>query len=131
MMTNMCHMILCLSVVNICPVFLCINEKCIYGFQIVIDEAQQRLSFQSLGVCWFYSGHWFRSTSSLSCRAMVLMWLWVSLSLFLLLFFFIFVYWCFFRFVSWKWRWVMTLFRLCDFVWKSWIWFSELNKWIL
>ena len=46
----MCHMFLCLSVVNICPVFLFINEKYIYGFQIVVDEAPQRLSFQSLGV---------------------------------------------------------------------------------
>jgi len=46
-----------------------------------------RLSFQSLSVCWFYCGHWFRSTSSLSCRAMVLMWLWVSLTLVFAFFF--------------------------------------------
>jgi len=39
------HVFLCLLVI------LCINEKYIYGFQIVVDEAPQRLRFQSLGVC--------------------------------------------------------------------------------
>ena len=77
---------LSLSVVNICPVYLCINEKYIYGFQIVVEEAQQWLSFQSLGMCWFYCGHWFRSTSLLSCRAMVLTRLWV-ISVWFLFFF--------------------------------------------
>jgi len=28
-----------------------------------------------------------------------------------------------FCFVLWRWRWVVALFRLCDLVWKSWIWF--------
>ena len=51
MMINMCHMFLCLSMVNICPVFLIINEKYIYRFQIVVEETQQRLSFRSLGMC--------------------------------------------------------------------------------
>ena len=87
---------LCLSVVNICPVFLCINEKYIYGCQIVVDEVPQRMSFQSRGVCWFYCGHWFRST--LSCRALVLKRLWVSLDLVFAMFFFIFVYWHLFSF---------------------------------
>jgi len=78
MMTNMHHLFfMFISDKCICPVFLCINEKHIYGFQIVVDEAPQRLSFQSFGVRWFYSCHWFRSTSSLSCRALVLTRLWV------------------------------------------------------
>jgi len=98
-MTNMCHMFLCLSMVNICPVFLCINKKYIYWFQIVVDKAPQQLSFQSLVVSWFYCGRWFRSTSSLSCRAMMLTRLWVSLGLVFASFFsFLFIGVCFLLF---------------------------------
>jgi len=32
-------------------VFLCINEKYIYVFQIFFDEAPPRMSFHSFGVC--------------------------------------------------------------------------------
>jgi len=111
--------------INISLVFLCINEKNIYGFQIVINEALQWLSFQILGVCWFYCGHWFRSTSSL----FVELWCWRDYELvsiwFLLCFFFHF---CLLAFVFVLFHGgeygVVTLFRLCDFVWKSWIWFS-------
>ena len=97
----------CLLVINICLVLLCINEKNIYGFQIVLDEAPQWLSFQSLGECWFYCGHWFRSTSSLSCRALVLTWICFFSSSFL------FIGVCF-RFIPWRWK------RGGDFVSAMW-----------
>jgi len=137
-MTNMCHMFyIFISGEYMSRVFM-YKWKYIYRFQIVVDEAPQQLSFQSLGVCWFYCGHWVRSTSSLSCRALVLMRLWVSFFHFcwclvehdFCYFFFIFVYWCLFSFFfPWRWRWVVTLFRLCDFVWKSWISFYWLKIW--
>jgi len=40
-------------------------------------------------------------------------------------FFSVFVIDVCFCFVSWRWRWrcVVALFRLCELVWKSWIWF--------
>jgi len=44
------HIFLCLLMINICPVFLCIDERYIYGFQIVVGEALMRLSSHSLGV---------------------------------------------------------------------------------
>jgi len=60
-MTNMCpYIFLCLLVINICPVFLCINEKYMYGFQIVVGEALLQLPSHSLGVSWICCGHWFR-----------------------------------------------------------------------
>jgi len=36
-----------------------------------------------------------------------------------------------FRVFPWRWRWVVTLFRLCDLVWKSWIWFYGFKIWVL
>jgi len=77
-------------------------------------------------VCWFCCGHWFRSTSSLSCRALALTRLWVRLDLVFVLFFsflFIGVYFCF---VLRRWICVVTLFHRCDLVWKSWISFFGL-----
>jgi len=80
MMTNMCliFFFLCLLVINICLVSLCIKEKYIYGFYIIVGEAPPRLFTQSLGVSWFCCGHWFHSTSSLSYIALTSTRLWVS-----------------------------------------------------
>jgi len=109
---------LCLLVINICPVFLCINEKYIYGFQIVVGEALLQLSSHSLDVSWICCGHWFRSTSS-----------WVSRFGFCYIFFRL----CLLRLFSFcyvEMKMGLTLFWLCDLVWKSWIWFSELKIWV-
>jgi len=73
-------------------VLLWINEKYIYGFQIVVGEVLLQLSSHILGVSWFSCGHWFRSTSS-----------WVSRSGFCYVFSFLFIVVCF-RFVMWRWR---------------------------
>ena len=133
---------LCLLVINICPVFLCINEKYLW----VSDRRWLSAAATALSEFWcvlillcllvsFNVVVVFLESSERRHYGLEL-WCWrsyelVSIWFFLCFFFFIFVYWWIFRFVLWNWRWVMTLFRLCDFVWKSWIWFSELNKWIL
>jgi len=69
---------LCLLMINICLVFLYIKEKYIYGFYIIVGETPPRLSSHSLGVSWLCCGHWFHSTSSLSCIALASTRLWVS-----------------------------------------------------
>jgi len=87
------------------------NEKYIYGFQIVVDEAPPQLSSHSLGVIWFCCGHWFRSTLLLSCTALASTRLWVSflwwfmsdrefLDLVFAMFFFVFIYCHLFSFCS-------------------------------
>jgi len=80
----------------------------------VLHEASPRMSFHSFGVRWLCFGHWFRSTSTLSCRALTSTRLFVSVDL---VFSFLFICVCF-NFVIWRWRWVVALFHLCDLVWK-------------
>jgi len=72
-------------------------KNILLGFRSLSMKRRSGCPF-SFVVCWFYCGRWFRSTSSLSCRAMVLTRLWVSLGLFFAKKKFIFVYWRFFLF---------------------------------
>jgi len=75
-------------------------------------------------------------------RCLVLLWRWRGYELvfwgglcqimsfliwFLLLFFFVYVIDVCFCFVSCRWRCVVALFRLCELVWKSWIWLFFLD----